>query len=109
MWSICVLWVVLLLYVKLCIYFRNDTDLSDITILSKDMYPTKAHRVVLRGASAFFASLLPYLSLHQGHAVVVVNYHQTTISSIMDLIYLGEVILLFFTNRGQLGLKNGQL
>ena len=68
------------------------------------MFSIKAHRVVLQGASSFFASLLPYLSLYQGHAVVVVNYHQASLSSIMELIYLGEVILLFFTIRGQLGL-----
>jgi len=65
-------------------------DFHDVTLVAEDGALTRAHRVVLSGASKFFLHLLP--SLHTSHPVIFLkDISSSSLSSLLQLLYTGQV------------------
>ena len=71
---------------------RNDTDFSDVTLVSDDQKHISAHKVVLSTCSSYFKNLLkdknqsPYKVM-----LCLENVKSTELGEILDYIYNGEV------------------
>ena len=71
---------------------RKEEDLFDLTLISEDEVKFEAHKVVLSASSAFFKSILkqsstPHPLLYLGGVT------STTLLSLLDYIYHGEILL----------------
>jgi len=65
-------------------------DFHDVTLVAEDGALTRAHRVVLSGASKFFLHLLP--SLHTSHPVIFLkDISSSSLTSLLQLVYTGQV------------------
>ena len=71
---------------------RNDTDLSDVTLISDDQEPIPAHRVVLSTCSEFFKSVF-HKNVHANLVLFLSDMKSNEVNQILDYIYYGEIHL----------------
>merc|ERR1712126_147555 len=67
----------------------NDTDLSDVTLVSDDKQPIKAHKVVLCAASPVFKGIIKNLPVNSTIYLRGIQYQE--LKAITEFLYLGQV------------------
>ena len=69
---------------------RDDTNLTDVTLLTEDGQNLEAHKLILSASSPFFMNILK-MNKHPNPLVYLKGFKATYISSILDLMYHGVV------------------
>ena len=64
--------------------------MSDVTLLSHDLVPFRAHRIILSGCSDFFKTLFQSQYSAANMTVFVKDLYQPELQSILEFIYFGE-------------------
>ena len=68
---------------------RNDTELSDVTLVSDDEKQVEAHKVILASSSPFFANLLKR-NKHPHPLIYMRGVKEEVLEAIVDFLYKGE-------------------
>ena len=68
---------------------RNDTELSDVTLVSDDGKHVEAHKVILASSSPFFADLFKR-SKHQHPLISMRGVKEEVLVATVDFLYNGE-------------------
>ena len=68
----------------------RSSNMSDVTLLSHDLVPFKAHRIILSGCSDFFKTLFQSQYSAANMTVFVKDLYQPELQSILEFIYFGE-------------------
>ena len=68
---------------------RNDTELSDVTLVSDDEKQVDAHKVILASSSPFFANLLKR-NKHPHPMIFMRGVKEEVLVAIVDFLYNGE-------------------
>jgi len=69
---------------------RNEEDFCDVTLISDDEVPIKAHKFVLPSSSSFFKHILQK-NPHQHPLLYLRGVNSTDLNFVLDYIYKGEV------------------
>ena len=72
---------------------RNDTDLSDVTLICDDQEQIAAHRVVLSACSEFFKSVF-HKNVQRDLVLYLSDMKSKEVNQILDYIYFGEINIL---------------
>ena len=72
---------------------RNDTDLSDVTLISDDQEAIPAHKVVLSTCSDFFKKVF-HKNIHNNLVLYLSDMKSKEVNQILDYIYFGEINIL---------------
>ena len=67
---------------------RDDTNLTDITLLTEDGQNIEAHKIILSASSPFFMNILK-LNKHPNPLVYLKGFKATFLNSILDFMYHG--------------------
>lgn len=70
---------------------RNDTDFSDVTLVSDDQKKMPAHRIVLSTCSSYFKNMLKDRNQSLNVMLCLENVKSKELGDILDYIYNGEV------------------
>ena len=68
----------------------RSSNMSDVTLLSHDLVPFKAHRIILSGCSDFFKTLFQSQYSAANMTVFVKDLYEPELQSILEFIYFGE-------------------
>ena len=71
---------------------RNDTELSDVTLVSEDGQEIDAHRVILSSSCPFFLNILRK-KLHPHPLLLMMGVHSKDLTAIVDFLYSGQAIV----------------
>ena len=69
----------------------EQRDFTDVTLVSKDDQQMEAHRGILAASSPFFKNIL-LKNPHQKPLLYLGNVDQARLTSILQFIYLGQVL-----------------
>ena len=68
---------------------RDDTNFTDITLISEDYQQIKAHKVILSSSSPFFMNILK-LNKHPNPLIYLKGFKAKDLKSIIDFMYYGS-------------------
>ena len=68
----------------------RSSNMSDVTLLSHDLVPFKAHRIILSGCSHFFKTIFQSQYSAANMTVFVKDLYQPQLQSVLEFIYFGE-------------------
>ena len=73
----------------------SSEKLSDVTLISEDMVPTRAHKLILSGISDYFkvAFMTNEAGQSQTSTFYMAGIKQSEIQSILELVYLGQTTI----------------
>ena len=69
---------------------RDDTNLTDVTLLTEDGQNLEAHKLILSASSSFFMNILK-MNKHPNPLVYLKGFKATDLTSILDFMYHGVV------------------
>jgi hypothetical protein len=69
-------------------HLRDDTNLTDVTLLTEDGQNLEAHKIILSASSPFFMNILK-LNKHPNPLVYLKGFKATFLNSILDFMYHG--------------------
>ena len=69
---------------------RNDTDFTDVTLVSEDNQQIQSHKIILATSSPFFQDMLKQ-NKHPHPIIIMKGTKTKDIISILDFLYYGEV------------------
>ena len=71
----------------------QDTDYTDVTLITEDMEVFKSHRIILSSSSDFFKEILGKMKSFQGQTqtLYLKGIHGNILGLLLSFIYLGEV------------------
>ena len=69
----------------------QDTDYTDVTLITEDMEVFKSHRIILSSSSDFFKEILGKMKSFQGQTLYLKGIHGNILGLLLNFIYLGEV------------------
>jgi len=69
---------------------RNDSELSDVTLVSEDGKEVEVHKVILASSSPFFANLLKRNNKHPHPLIFMRGVKEEVLVAIVDFLYNGE-------------------
>jgi len=74
---------------------REDTDLTDVTLVCDDRQMIEAHKVILSSSSPLFRDMLKKIKYSQSHPMIFLRGIKSKyLVSLLDFIYRGEVNIL---------------
>ena len=72
------------------IQLRDSTDFQDVTLVSDDLVPISAHKVVLSSGSKYFRNILK-LSANSHSYLCLNGTSSSDLQNVLDFVYSGEV------------------
>ena len=69
---------------------KRSANMSDVTLLSHDLVPFKAHRIILSSCSHFFKTVFQSQFSVANMTVFMKDLYQPELQSILEFIYFGE-------------------
>ena len=69
---------------------REDTDFTDVTLLTEDGKTFEAHRVILSASSPFFRNILK-IRKHPNPLIYLKGFKEKNLNSLVDFMYYGVV------------------
>ena len=69
----------------------EDTDYTDVTLITEDMQVFKSHRIILSSSSDFFKEILGKMKSFQGQTLYLKEIQGNILGLLLNFIYLGEV------------------
>lgn len=69
----------------------QDTDYTDVTLITEDMQVFKSHRIILSSSSEFFKEILGKMKSFQGQTLYLKEIQGNILGLLLNFVYMGEV------------------